>query len=136
MPIDPMIFASSDLPKKIFRRLARHPMIVMSVASIGLRVGREAFRLQKGQINGREFRARTGGHLGSIGGGALGATAGAVAGSVVPVLGSIIGGFAGGILGEAGGSRLGRMAAEGLDDLIGGKKPDDGPDLRPPKRDL
>lgn len=136
MPIDVSILARPDLGRRLLRRLARHPVAIVSVASIGVRVGRDAFRMKSGEIDAKEFRARTGGNVGSIGGGALGATAGAVAGSVVPVLGSILGGFAGGLIGEAGGAKLGRAAMEQIESLFGAGSGDMPPDLRPPKRDL
>jgi phage tail tape-measure protein len=131
--IDYSAMAPPGLPDKILRRLARHPILVISVASMGLRVGREAKRFKSGEIDGPEFRARTASHLGSISGGAIGATAGAIAGSVLPGLGSIIGGFAGGILGEAGGSKLLRFAAEKLEEKIG--EPEAAAPKRP-RRDL
>jgi phage tail tape-measure protein len=125
----------SSLPERILRRLAQHPVMVISVASIGVRVGQDAARLRAGEIDGTEFRLRAGRTLGSISGGALGAAAGAVAGSVVPVLGSLLGGFAGGMLGEHGGAKLGRAAAEVSERWFRQTKrrPED---LDPPKRAL
>ena len=110
-------------PGRIIRRLGRHPIAVVSIASFGLRVGKDAARARKGEIDGSEFRARTGGHAGSISGGIAGAMAGAVAMSVIPGLGPIIGGFAGGIIGEMGGSRAGRKMAEAGERIVKGFAP-------------
>jgi phage tail tape-measure protein len=101
-----------DLPGRVLRRLARHPTLVVGAATLGVRVGRDAGALRRGEIDPPEFRRRAGAHVGHIGGGIAGATAGAAAGSVVPVLGTLLGAFAGGMLGEHLGGRLGRAAVD------------------------
>ena len=103
------------MPGKIGRKLARHPIAVISVATIGVRLGRDAYRLKKGEIDGPEWRARAGEHVGGVSGGIAGAMAGAVAFSIVPGVGPLIGGFAGGLIGELGGSRVGRGAIEAIE---------------------
>src|SRR5436190_22298949 len=99
------------IPRPI-KKLFRSPLVVISAASLGVRIGKDAYRMRKGEIEKKEFRARTGTHLGSITGGMAGAAAGAAAFSVVPGVGTVLGAFAGGMLGEAVGSKLGRRAAE------------------------
>lgn len=100
------------LPERIIRKLGRHPMVVVSVASLGVRLGKDAMLMNKGEIDPLEFRRRFGSHLGNMGGGIAGAAAGAAAGSVLPGLGTILGAFAGGMVGENLGGRLGRKAVE------------------------
>ncbi len=100
-------------------KLARRPVVIVTAASMGYRMSKEYRRYAKGEIDGAELRARTGQHAGSISGGLAGAAVGAAALSVVPVVGTILGGFAGGLLGEAGGSRLGRVAVEQVESLLG-----------------
>ena len=101
-----------SLPERIWRRLGRHPVLVMATASMGFRVGREGLRLRRGEIDPPEFRKRTGGHVGAMSGGLAGAAAGAACGSVFPGVGTIVGAFAGGVLGEELGGRVGRLATE------------------------
>jgi phage tail tape-measure protein len=111
------------LPGRIIRRLGRHPVLVVSMASLGVRMGRDAWRVKEGEIDSSEWRARAGSHVGSISGGLAGAAAGAVAFSAIPGIGPIVGGFAGGLLGEMGGTKLGRRIVErtesGLRGLFG-----------------
>lgn len=103
-----------DLPRPI-KKLLRSPLVVVSAASLGVRIGKDAYKMHKGEIDGREFRARTGQHLGSVSGGMAGAAAGAAAFSVVPGVGTVLGAFAGGLFGETVGAKLGRRAAERLE---------------------
>jgi len=119
-----------SLPGRIIRRLARHPVLLVGSASLGIRAYQEYGRLKKGEIDAEEFRARTASHFGSISGGAAGATVGAAAGSVIPVVGTIIGGFVGGMIGEAGGSRFFRMAASELESRRKGEEAPQGPPPR------
>src|SRR5262245_4813990 len=125
-----------SLPGRIIRKLSRHPIWVVSVCSAGLRLGREAYRFKAGEIDAKELRLRSAGHVGSISGGAIGASVGAVAGSVLPGLGTIIGGFAGGMIGERGGAKLARVAAEKAEEIIekNGTKPE--PPFERTKREL
>lgn len=100
------------LPERIWRRLARHPVLVVSTASLGVKVTRDALRMRSGEIDGTEFRARTGRNVGGMSGGLAGAAAGAAWGSVLPGLGTMLGAMAGGIVGEELGGRVGRLAIE------------------------
>lgn len=104
--------AKRSLPKRIWRKLGRNPVLVVATASTGIKIGREGLRLKRGEINHSEFRKRTGGHVGSMSGGLAGAAAGAVWGSMLPGFGTAIGAIAGGILGEELGGRVGRVATE------------------------
>ena len=106
------ILTKSGLPGRIIRRLSRHPVMVITAASLGIRVGKDAYDFKNGEIDGPEFRARQGSHFGGISGGLAGARVGMVAGSVVPGLGTLLGAFAGGYIGETIGSKLGRKAVE------------------------
>lgn len=100
------------LPERIWRRLGRHPVLVISTISTGVKVGREGLRFRNGEIEATELRARTGGHLGSMSGGLAGAAVGAAWGSTFPGLGTVIGAMAGGLVGEELGSRVGRLGIE------------------------
>ena len=96
-----MKLLSPKLPERILKRLSKHPMAVLGVATLGLKVGRDAANLKQGKIDSPEFRKRTGGHVGSVGLGAAGSYAGLTLGvflSPVPVLGGLLGGFAGNAL--------------------------------------
>jgi phage tail tape-measure protein len=99
------------IPRPILK-LFRSPIVVVSAASFGVRIGKDVYKMRKGEIDKKEFRARAGTHLGSTTGGMAGAAAGAAAFSMVPGVGTVLGAFAGGMLGEAIGSKLGRRAAE------------------------
>lgn len=105
-------------PGGIARRLARRPMLVVSAAALTLRMGKDAMKVKDGKMDGAEFRARAGSHVGSIGGSAVGATAGGVAGSIVPGIGTILGAFAGGMIGDYGGSKVGRRLAQAVEHEI------------------
>lgn len=129
MPVRP-------LPIRIIRRLGRHPMMVLSVASFGVRVGKDAFKVRAGKLTWPEFRARTGGHVFGIGGGVAGAAVGAAAGSVVPGIGTILGGFAGSLVGEAAGSKLGESMVKKVETVVRRPRVDRDPDLETPKRNL
>ncbi len=112
------------LPERIIRRLARHPLMVVSAATLGVKVSKDGFKLKKGEIDAPEFRMRTGGHLGAMGGGIAGAAAGAAAGSLVPGLGTILGAFAGSLVGEEVGNRAGRFTVGKVETTIfGGPAP-------------
>lgn len=100
------------LPERIWRRLGRNPMLVMSAVSTSIRVGRDGAALRRGDLDAPEFRKRTGGHLGSMSGGLAGAAAGAAWGSALPGFGTILGAFAGSVIGEELGGRVGRLAVE------------------------
>ena len=104
--------AMARRPGMVARKLGKHPVLVLSVASLGYRCGKDIYRLRKGEFDRREFNARAGAHLGGVTGGFGGASAGAVIGSVVPGLGTLLGGFAGGIAGEYAGSKMGRSTIE------------------------
>src|SRR5688572_19847138 len=106
------------IPRPI-KKLFRSPIVVVSAASLGVRIGKDVYRMRIGEIDRKEFRARTGTHLGSISGGMAGAAAGAAAFSVVPGVGTVLGAFAGGLLGETIGGKLGRRAADRFEDVIG-----------------
>lgn len=101
-----------SLPERIWRRLGRHPVLVVSTISTSIKVGQDGVRLHRGELDAPEFRKRTGGHLGAMSGGLAGAAAGAAWGSALPGLGTVIGAFAGGIIGEELGGRVGRLAIE------------------------
>jgi phage tail tape-measure protein len=111
-------------------------MVVLSVASFSVRVGRDAFKVRAGKLTWTEFRARAGGHVFGIGLGVAGAAVGAAAGSVVPVVGTILGGFAGSLVGEAAGSKLGASVVEVVEGKLRTPKAGRNPDLETPKRHL
>jgi phage tail tape-measure protein len=100
------------IPKRLLMRLLKNPIVVVSAATLGVKIGKDAYQLRLGEIDSKEFRARTGSHLGAISGGVFGAAAGAAALSVVPGVGTILGAFAGGMIGENLGAKLGRKSAE------------------------
>ena len=130
-----MEFLKRSLPKRFIRKMGRHPVAVVSALSAVWRVGKDALRFKKGEIAGPEFRARTGGHFGSVSGGMAGAAFGAAAGNMVmPGLGALVGAFAGGALGEDLGSRAGRGAITAIERKI---RPEAAPGVPPtPKRNL
>src|SRR5689334_4216398 len=103
-------------------KLLRSPIVMVSAASLGVRIGKDAYKMQKGEISIREFRARTGQHFGSISGGMVGAAAGAAALSVMPGVGTVLGAFGGGLLGETIGAKLGRRAAERFEEVLGSEE--------------
>ena len=109
------------LPGRIVRRLARRPVVVVSLAAVGYRVGKDAYKVSRGEMASEEFRTRAGGHVGAVSGGVMGATMGTVALSVIPGLGPILGGFVGGIVGEMGGQKLGQRVVETVE---GSLRPD------------
>ena len=96
-------------------------MVVVSLAAVGYRVGKDAYKVSQGELGSEEFRTRAGGHVGAVSGGVMGATVGTVALSIIPGLGPILGGFVGGIVGEIGGQKLGRRVVETVEGSI---KPD------------
>jgi phage tail tape-measure protein len=100
------------IPKRLLMRLLKNPIVVVSAATLGVRIGKDAYQMKTGEIDPKEFRARAGSHLGSVSGGVFGAAAGAAALSVVPGVGTILGAFAGGMVGESIGAKLGRKSAE------------------------
>jgi phage tail tape-measure protein len=99
---------------RLLGRAARTPAVIVGVASVSLRVAREARRHHRGEITREELHRRSGGHLGGVVGATAGAAAGSVLGSVVPVVGTALGGLAGGLLGEHGGQKLGVRVVEGV----------------------
>ena len=102
-----------SLPKRILRRLGRHPVAVVSVVNLALKSGRETYRWHAGMIDTLELRRRLGTHVGTMSGGLAGAAAGSAAGTVVaPGLGTILGAFAGGLVGETLGGKAGRATVE------------------------
>jgi len=103
------------IPRPILK-LFRSPLVVLSAASLGVRIGKDVYKMRKGEIDSKEFRARTGTNFGSVTGGMAGAAAGAAAFSVLPGVGTVLGAFAGGMLGEAVGSKLGRRAADRIEE--------------------
>lgn len=112
------------LPERIIRRLSRHPVAVVSTLSLTLRLGKDAYRVRSGKIDGQEFRARAGGHFGALSGGLLAAQVGSALGTtLLPGIGTILGGFAGGILGEELGSRGGRRVIQSIEKLVLGSEP-------------
>jgi phage tail tape-measure protein len=114
------------LPEKIIRKLARHPVAVISTLSLSMRVGKDAFRVRSGKIDAPEFRARTGGHLGALSGGLAAASVGSAIGTVVaPGIGTILGAFAGGIVGEELGARGGRKLVQQVERILTGRPPND-----------
>ncbi|MBK6690377.1 MAG: hypothetical protein IPG45_38275 [Deltaproteobacteria bacterium] len=132
-----MKFLKRTLPEIIIRKLGRHPVAVLSTATLGFRLSKDGWRLKKGEIDVPEFRRRVGGHFGTVGGGIAGAAAGAAAGSaVIPGLGTILGAFAGGMVGETLGGKLGRGAIEGAETLLTPKPTEPAPDPGHPKRSL
>jgi len=100
------------IPKRLLMRLLKNPIVIVSAASLGVRIGKDAFQVRAGEIDTKEFRARTVSHIGSTAGGVFGAAAGAAALSIVPGVGTILGAFAGGMIGENLGAKLGRKSAE------------------------
>ena len=120
-------------PIRIIRRLARKPVVVLGVCSLGVRLGKDVFHFRGGKIDADELRARVGSHFGAVGGGAVGAMAGAMAGSVFPGVGTLLGGFAGGMLGEMAGSAAGRRGVEWVQGSAFKRRD---PDLETPKRSL
>jgi phage tail tape-measure protein len=101
-----------SIPKRLLLRLLKNPIVVVSAATLGIRIGKDAYAMKTGEIDGGEFRARIGSHLGSISGGIFGAAAGAAALSVVPGVGTVLGAFAGGMIGENLGGKMGRKSFE------------------------
>lgn len=110
----------SKLPKVplIIRRLIKNPVVIMSAATLGVRVGKDFYKMKTGEIDGKELRARTGSHFGGLSGGVFGAAAGAAAFSVLPGVGTMLGAFAGGMIGESFGSKAGRKSAEFAEGLF------------------
>ncbi len=114
------------LPEKIIRKLARHPVAVISTLSLSMRIGKDAYRVKEGKIDNTEFRARTGGHLGALSGGLAVASVGSAIGSVlIPGIGTILGAFAGGIVGEELGARGGRKIVQQVERFVTGQEPSD-----------
>jgi hypothetical protein len=109
--------AAPKIPR-FWKRLLKNPIVVVSAATFGVRIGKDAYAMKKGEIDAPEFRARTGSHLGSISGGVFGAAAGAAAFSVIPGVGTVLGAFAGGLLGESVGGKLGRKSAEHVETMF------------------
>jgi phage tail tape-measure protein len=93
-------------------RMGKHPVLVLSMASLAYRCGKDFYRMRKGQFDSSEFTVRAGSHVSGITGSFGGASAGAAIGSIVPGVGTILGGFAGGIIGEYAGTKAGRSAIE------------------------
>lgn len=124
MSRDALFATLAKLPRipRRFRRLLRSPILVVSAASLGVRMGKDAYRMRAGEIDAKEFRARAGSHFGSISGGIAGAAAGAAAFSALPGIGTILGAFAGGMLGESVGSKIGRKGAERIEDLMSARR--------------
>ncbi len=119
-------------PGRIARRLAKRPMVVLSAAALAVRMSKDAMKLKAGEMDAREFRARSGQHVGSVSGSAVGATAGGVAGSIIPGIGPIIGAFAGGMIGDWGGSKFGRRMVEAVENEVRQyQKPDPAPEPEP-----
>lgn len=111
-----------SLPERIIRKLSRHPVAVVSSLTLSIRIGKDAHRVRSGTIDGMEFRARTGGHLGALSGGLAAASVGSAIGSaLLPGLGSVVGAFAGGIVGEELGARGGRRAVVSIERIIYGE---------------
>src|SRR5262245_20803776 len=122
MSAGPLLPKLPKIPRPILK-LFRSPIVVISAASLGVRIGKDAYRLKVGEIDTKEFRKRTGANIGSISGGMAGAAAGAAAFSVVPGVGTMLGAFAGGMLGETVGAKLGRRAAERLEEAFDPSSP-------------
>jgi phage tail tape-measure protein len=99
-------------PRQLACRLGKYPVLVLGMASLAYRCGKDLRRMRNGEFESAEFTARAGSHVGGITGSFSGASAGAMMGSIVPGLGTILGGFAGGILGEYAGTKAGRSAVE------------------------
>jgi len=97
-------------PKAVAHKIGRHPTLVLSLASLSYRCGRDLYKLRKGQLSAQECKVRAGGHVGGITGSLGGASAGAIIGSVIPGFGTLVGGFAGGVAGEYAGTKLGQRA--------------------------
>lgn len=122
------------LPERIIRKLSRHPVAVVSGLTLSIRIGKDAHRVRSGSIDGPEFRARTGGHVGALSGGLAAASVGSAIGSaLLPGLGSIVGAFAGGIVGEELGGRGGRRAVRSIERIIYG--PSDPPAEEAPREE-
>lgn len=105
------------IPRPILK-LIRSPIVVVSAASFGMRLGKDVYKMRKGEIDKKEFRARAGTHVGGTTGSMAGAAAGAAAFSMIPGVGTVLGAFAGGVLGEAIGAKLGRRAAERIEETM------------------
>ncbi len=102
-----------SLPKRILRRLGRHPVAVVTVVNLALKTSRDTYRWHTGLIDTLELRRRLGSHFGTMGGGLAGAAAGSAAGTAfAPGLGTVLGAFAGGVIGESLGNKAGRAAIE------------------------
>ena len=97
---------------QVAERLGKHPTVVLSMASLAYRCGKDYYRLRRGEFDAVEFRSRAGVHVTGITGSFGGAAVGASIGSVVPGVGTVIGGFAGGVLGEYAGTKAGREIIE------------------------
>ncbi|MGF1510157.1 MAG: hypothetical protein ACFB9M_11720 [Myxococcota bacterium] len=106
--------------ERIIRRLERHPAAVVTLASLGMRMGKDVRRMKAGDIDVVEFRRRGFTHVGSISGGMAGAAMGAAAGTAVaPGIGTILGAFTGSVVGDNVGTRLGRAAIEHAEVQVG-----------------
>ena len=103
-------------PGRINDRL-KHPAVVAGALALGLRMGQEASRLKKGEIDLEQFRRNAAKHTGTVGGTLTGAALGAIAGSWLPGAGTILGAFAGAFLGEMVGEQVGAIGAEKLERL-------------------
>ena len=104
-----------SLPKRILRRLARHPIPVAHAVNLALKTGRDAHRWHTGLIDVIELRRRLGSHVGTMGGGLAGAAAGAALFN--PGVAAIVGAFAGSMVGESLGHKAGRAVVEQAEDM-------------------
>ena len=125
-----------SLPKRIIRRLGRHPVAVVTVVNLALKTGRETYRWHNGLIDTLELRRRLGMHVGTMGGGLAGAAAGSAAGTAVaPGLGTILGAFAGGVIGETLGGKAGLAVIEQTEGSSRGAPPPHDPPSSPTPTD-
>lgn len=108
-----------SLPKRLLRRLGRHPVVVVTTVNLALKAGRETYRWRSGIIDAPELRRRLGGHVGTMGGSLAGAAAGSAAGTAfAPGLGTVLGAFCGGLIGENLGGRAGRTVVEKVEGTL------------------
>ena len=115
-------------------------MAAAAALSLGIKLGQESGRLKSGEIDSREFKKRTGSHVGMVGGTLTGAAVGTVIGRLWPVGGTILGAFMGGMVGQMWGEQAGRAAAERLDNAWQTKpssppKPKPDPEVHPVESD-
>jgi phage tail tape-measure protein len=106
--------------RKVFGQLAKRPIVSAGAALFAFDTARDALRMARGNIDGREFAQRVGGNTVGLVGSAGGAYVGSVVGTfAMPVVGTMVGSVIGGVIGGIGGDTYGRAqinAMMGIDE--------------------